>query len=73
MFEIIKRFLEIRVFGVSSWLSDILSINVSLIRIFFIYAAFTNTFIVLIYLIIKLFIKIFYHFRFRKRKSVFDL
>ena len=53
MFKILKSFLEIRVFGVSSWISDIFSINVSLIRIFFIYAAFTNTFIVLIYLIIK--------------------
>lgn len=73
MFKILKSFLEIRVFGVSSWISDIFSINVSLIRIFFIYAALTNTLVVLIYLTIMFFMKIFYHFRYRKRKSVFDL
>tara|TARA_B100001287_G_C22684864_1_gene532709 strand:- start:5734 stop:5955 length:222 start_codon:yes stop_codon:yes gene_type:complete len=73
MFKILKSFLEIRVFGVSSWISDVFSINVSLVRIFFIYAAFTNTLVVLIYLTIMFFMKIFYHFRYRKRKSVFDL
>jgi len=60
-------------FGVSSWWGNRLGIKASFIRLFFIYAAFTNTLTILIYLSMILLLKVRNHFKYRKRKSVFDL
>jgi phage shock protein PspC (stress-responsive transcriptional regulator) len=60
-------------FGVSSWWGNTLGIKASFIRLFFIYAAFTNTLTILIYLSMIFLLKVRNHFKYRKRKSVFDL
>jgi len=60
-------------FGVSSWWGNRLGIKASFIRLFFIYAAFTNTLTILIYLSMIFLLKVRNHFKYRKRKSVFDL
>ena len=60
-------------FGVSSWWANRLGIKASFIRLFFIYAAFTNALTILIYLSMIFLLKIRNHFKYRKRKSVFDL
>ena len=62
-----------RFFGVSSWWGSLLGIKPSFIRLFFIYAAFTNAITILIYLTMIFLLKIRIHFKYRKRKSVFDL
>ena len=64
---------EKQVFGVSSWWGNRLGIKASFIRLFFIYAAFTNAFTILIYLVMIFLLKLRYHFKYKKRKSVFDL
>jgi len=60
-------------FGVSSWWGNRLGVKASFIRLFFIYAAFTNTLTILIYLSMIFLLKVRNHFKYRKRKSVFDL
>ena len=60
-------------FGVSSWWGNRLGVKASLIRLFFIYAAFTNTLTILIYLFMIFLLKVRNHFKYRKRRSVFDL
>ena len=62
-----------KVFGVSSWWGNRLGIKASFIRLFFIYAAFTNALTILIYLSMIFLLKLRNHFKYRKRKSVFDL
>ena len=73
MINIFRNFLEKQVFGVSSWWGNRLGIKASLIRLFFIYATFTNALTILIYLCMIFLLKIRNHFKYRKRKSVFDL
>ena len=73
MIDFFRSFLEKKVFGVSSWWGNQLGIKASFIRLFFIYATFTNALTILIYLFMILLLKIRNHFKYRKRKSVFDL
>ena len=73
MIGILKNFFEKRFFGVSSWWAEKLGIKASFVRLFFIYATFTNAFTILIYLCMIFLLKIRNHFKYRKRKSVFDL
>ena len=73
MINIFRNFLEKQVFGVSSWWGNRLGIKASFIRLFFIYATFTNALTILIYLFMTILLKIRNHFKYRKRKSVFDL
>ena len=73
MINFLRNFFEKQFFGVSSWWGNRLGIRASFIRLFFIYAAFTNAITILIYLFMILLLKIRSHFKYRKRKSVFDL
>ena len=73
MFRIVRNFFEKQFFGVSAWWADLFGIKASFIRLFFIYATFTNAFTILIYLSMIFLLKIRNHFKYRKRKSVFDL
>jgi phage shock protein PspC (stress-responsive transcriptional regulator) len=73
MINFLRNFFERKVFGVSSWWGNRLGIKVSFIRLFFIYAAFTSAITVIIYLSMVFILKVRNHFKFRKRKSVFDL
>jgi phage shock protein C len=73
MINFFRIIFEKKVFGVSSWWGNRLGIKASFIRLFFIYAAFTNVLTILIYLAMIFLLKIRYHFKYRKRKSVFDL
>ena len=68
-----RNIFEKKIFGVSSWWGNRLGIKASFIRMFFIYAAFTNTLTILIYLSMIFLLKVRNHFKYRKRKSVFDL
>ena len=49
-----------------------LGVKSSLIRLFFIYGTFINSFTIIVYLIMVFILKIRNHFKY-KRKSVFDL
>ena len=73
MINFFRNFFEKQIFGVSSWWGNRLGIKASFIRLFFIYAAFTNALTILIYLSMIFLLKIRNHFKYRKRKSVFDL
>jgi phage shock protein PspC (stress-responsive transcriptional regulator) len=73
MINFFRNIFEKQVFGVSSWWGNRLGIKASFIRLFFIYAAFTNAITILIYLSMIFLLKIRNHFKYRKRKSVFDL
>ena len=73
MINFFRNIFEKQVFGVSSWWGNRLGIKASFIRLFFIYAAFTNAFTILIYLVMIFLLKIRNHFKYRKRKSVYDL
>ena len=73
MIRFFKNIFEKKIFGVSSWWGGKLGIQPSFIRLFFIYFAFTNAFTILIYLSMIFLLKIRYHFKYRKRRSVFDL
>ena len=73
MINFFRNFFDKQVFGVSSWWGVRLGIKASFIRLFFIYATFTNALTILIYLSMIFLLKIRYHFKYRKRKSVFDL
>jgi phage shock protein PspC (stress-responsive transcriptional regulator) len=73
MINFFRSIFDKKVFGVSSWWGNRLGIKASFIRLFFIYAAFTNVLTILIYLAMIFLLKIRYHFKYRKRKSVFDL
>ncbi len=73
MFQIVRNFFEKQFFGVSAWWGSRLGIKASYIRLFFIYATFTNALTILIYLSMIFLLKIRNHFKYRKRKSVFDL
>ena len=73
MFNFIRNILEKQIFGVSSWWANLLGIKVTLIRLFFIYSACTNAITILVYLSMIFLLRIGYHFKYRKRKSVFDL
>ena len=73
MFHIVRNFFEKQFFGVSAWWADKLGIKASFVRLFFIYATFTNALTILIYLSMVFLLKIRNHFKYRKRKSVFDL
>jgi phage shock protein PspC (stress-responsive transcriptional regulator) len=73
MINFFRNIFEKKIFGVSTWWGNRLGIKASFIRLLFIYAAFTNTLTILIYLFMIFLLKIRNHFKFRKRKSVFDL
>lgn len=73
MINLLRNFFEKQFFGVSSWWGNRLGIRASFIRLFFIYASFTNAITILIYLFMIFLLKIRNHFKYRKRKSVFDL
>ena len=73
MINFFRDIFEKQVFGVSSWWGNRLGIKASFIRLFFIYATFTNALTILIYLSMIFLLKIRNHFKYRKRKSVFDL
>ena len=73
MINLLDNFFKKKFFGVSSWWANRLGIKVSFIRLFFIYAAFTHVASILIYLIMIFILKLRNHFKYRKRKSVFDL
>ena len=73
MIRILKNFFEKRVFGVSAWWADKLGINASYIRLLFIYLAFTNVITIIIYLSMVFILKLRNHFKYKKRKSIFDL
>ncbi len=73
MVNFLRNFFEKQVFGVSSWWGSRLGIKASYIRLFFIYATFTNALTILIYLSMIFLLKLRNHFKYRKRKSVFDL
>lgn len=73
MLNFFRKLFEKQVFGVSSWWGNLLGIKASFIRLFFIYATFTNALTILIYLSMIFLLKIRNHFKYRKRKSVFDL
>ena len=73
MLKILINFFEKQLFGVSSWWAEKLGIKASFVRLFFIYAAFTNAITIIIYLSMVFILKVRNHFKYRKRKSVFDL
>ena len=73
MFEIVRSFFDKQIFGVSSWWAEKLGLKASFVRLFFIYATFTNALTILIYLFMIFLLRIRNHFKYRKRKSVFDL
>ena len=73
MFHIVRNFFEKQFFGVSAWWADKLGIKASFVRLFFIYAAFTHAATVLIYLCMMFILRLRNHFKYRKRKNVFDL
>ena len=73
MINFFRRIFEKKVFGVSSWWAAKIGIKASIIRLLFIYAAFTNALTILVYLFMMCVLKIRNHFKYRKRKSVFDL
>jgi len=73
MVNFLRNLFEKQVFGVSSWWGNRLGIKASFIRLFFIYASFTNALTILIYLFMIFLLKLRNHFKYRKRKSVFDL
>jgi len=68
-----RNILERNIFGVCSWWGNSLGVKASFVRLFFIYAAFTNALTILIYLMMIFVLKIRYHFKYKRRKSVFDL
>ncbi|MBE51401.1 MAG: PspC family transcriptional regulator [Flavobacteriales bacterium] len=70
--KILRLLLEKRIFGVTSWWSQKLRIKSSWIRLLFIYAAFTQSMVILIYLLMLFILKLRNHYKF-KRRSVFDL
>ena len=73
MINFFRNFFEKQIFGVSSWWGNRLGIKASIIRLLFIYASFTNALTILIYLFMIFLLKLRNHFKYRKRKSVFDL
>ena len=73
MINFFRNFFEKQIFGVSSWWGNRIGIKASFIRLFFIYAAFTNALTILIYLVMIFILKLRRYFKYKKRKSVFDL
>ncbi len=73
MINLFRNIFGRKIFGVSSWWGSRLGIKASFIRLFFIYAAFTNALTILIYLAMIFLLKLRYYFKYKKRKSVFDL
>ena len=73
MINIVRNFFEKQFFGVSSWWANRLGVKVSFVRLFFIYATFTTAITIIIYLCMVFILEVRKHFKYRKRKSVFDL
>ena len=73
MINLFANFFERQFFGVSSWWANRLGVKASFIRLIFIYAAFTNALTILIYLSMIFLLKMRNYFKYKKRKSVFDL
>ena len=73
MFNFIRNFFDKQFFGVSSWWADKLGLKASFIRLFFIYATFANALTILIYLSMIFILRLRNYFKYKKRKSVFDL
>ena len=73
MYKLIRNFFEIRFFGVSEWWSSKIGVKASYIRLFFIYAAFANVLTIFFYLSMVFTLRIRMIFKYKKRRSVFDL
>ncbi len=73
MINLFRNIFEKQIFGVSSWWGDKIGVKASFIRLFFIYATFTNALTILLYLAMVFTLRLSYHFMYKKRKSVFDL
>ena len=73
MINLFRNIFEKQIFGVSSWWGDKIGVKASFIRLFFIYATFTNALTILLYLAMMFTLRLSYHFMYKKRKSVFDL
>ena len=73
MINLFRNIFEKQIFGVSSWWGDKIGVKASFIRLFFIYATFTNALTILLYLAMMFTLRLSYHFLYKKRKSVFDL
>ncbi|MEE2700412.1 MAG: PspC domain-containing protein [Bacteroidota bacterium] len=73
MVDLLRNFFNKQIFGVCSWWAERLGIKASFIRLFFIYATFSNALTILIYLFMIFLLRISQHLKYRKRKSVFDL
>tara|TARA_A100000164_G_C21733507_1_gene688756 strand:+ start:53 stop:274 length:222 start_codon:yes stop_codon:yes gene_type:complete len=73
MINLFRNIFEKQIFGVSSWWGDKIGVKASFIRLFFIYATFTNALTILLYLAMMFTLRLSYHFKYKKRKSVFDL
>ena len=73
MISIFRNFFEKTFFGVSSWWGAKLGVRPSLVRLFFIYAAFANVVTVFIYLMMVFILRLRNIIKYKKRKSVFDL
>jgi len=73
MIIFLRKIFEKKIFGVSSWWGNRLGIKASFIRLFFIYASFTNALTILVYLFMIFLLRIRNHFKYTKRRSVFDL
>ncbi len=73
MISFLRNIFEKQIFGVSAWWSARIGIKTSFIRLFFIYATFTNTITILIYLCMLFSLKLRDYLRYKKRRSVFDL
>mgnify|MGYP001207055093 CR=1 FL=1 len=71
--DFFRTFFEKQIFGVSSWWGNKLGVKASIVRLFFIYATFTNAITVILYLIMVFILRIRHHYKYKKRKSVFDL
>ena len=73
MINFFRIIFEKKIFGVSYWWANTLGLKAPFIRIFFIYATFTNVLTILVYLFMIFVLKLRYHFKYKRRKSVFDL
>ena len=67
MLNFLRNIFEKKIFGVSSWWGEKLGIKASFIRLFFIYAVFTNTFTILIYLFMGFILKLRNHFKLKSK------
>ena len=73
MFNFLRNFLAIQFFGVASWWAEKLHIKASFVRLLFIYSVFLSVFMIPFYLLLVGILFFRNYFKYRERKSVFDL